>query len=158
MVGLVEARASLATARSRLSRLMVLPLKRKLPLRVTATSGGVSETVTLALESPGSFRFRALGATRDEVSMKKISNKKMMSVNDDILNSALTLLRFFSAMSSFDLLVCWLGGKDGLCSQAPGNIHQIDHPFERHPDFCHDCHSSFISVFHFQDLSANRLQ
>jgi hypothetical protein len=32
------------------------------------------------------------------VSMKKISNRKMMSVREDILNSALTLLRFFSPM------------------------------------------------------------
>ena len=32
-----------------------------------------------------------------DVSIKKINSKKIISVNDDILNSALTLLLFFTA-------------------------------------------------------------
>jgi hypothetical protein len=34
--------------------------------------------------------------TSVEVSMKKINNRKMMSVNDDMLNSAFGLERFFN--------------------------------------------------------------
>jgi hypothetical protein len=40
--------------------------------------------------------------------MKKMSNRKMMSVREDILNSALTLLLFFKPMV-FSLVVWWFG-------------------------------------------------
>ena len=39
----------------------------------------------------GKSNFKALGLTRVEVSIKKISNKKTMSVMEDILKLALTL-------------------------------------------------------------------
>ncbi len=47
---------------------------------------------------PGNLRLRALGATSEDVNMKKMSNKKMMSVKDDMLKVALTLFFFFSPM------------------------------------------------------------
>lgn len=62
-------------------------------------TSSVSEGVaTLDREVPGNFKFSELGATKEEVSIKKISNKKMMSVSEDILNSALILLLFLSPM------------------------------------------------------------
>ncbi len=57
--------------------------------------------VDVALELPGNLRFKALGATKLEVNMKNINKRKMMSVKDDILNSALTLLLFFNPMMVF---------------------------------------------------------
>jgi hypothetical protein len=71
-----------------------LPLSLKTPLRSMATSGGF-ELLTLGLPFPGSFKFRAFGATKLEVNMKKINNKKIMSVIDDMLNSAFILFLFF---------------------------------------------------------------
>lgn len=46
----------------------------------------------------GSNNFKAFGATKVEVTMKKINNKKTMSVIEDMLNAALTLFLRFSAM------------------------------------------------------------
>lgn len=46
----------------------------------------------------GSNNFSAFGAISVEVTIKKMSNKNTMSVIDDMLNSALTLFRFFNAM------------------------------------------------------------
>jgi len=54
--------------------------------------------VALERELPGSFIFKELGATKEEVNMKKISNRNMMSVSAEVLNSALTLLLLLSAM------------------------------------------------------------
>jgi hypothetical protein len=52
-------------------------------------------------DRPGNLRLRAFGDTTDEVSIKKMSNRKMMSVREDMLNSADTLERFFRAMVRF---------------------------------------------------------
>ncbi len=43
---------------------------------------------------PGNCSFKAFGVTKEEVNMKNISNKKIMSVREDILNVALTLFLF----------------------------------------------------------------
>jgi hypothetical protein len=46
-----------------------------------------------------------------DVNMKKISSKKMISVNDDMLNSAVTLLLLFTAtigVFKFYKLIAWL--------------------------------------------------
>lgn len=74
----------------------------------------------LDFELLGNFRFSALGETREEVNMKKISSRKMMSVREDILNSALTLLLFFSPIvhSGFGL-----GCDDGIDFQPVGRFH-----------------------------------
>jgi len=52
----------------------------------------------VVLLDPGRDRFSALGVTSDDVSMKNINSRKIISVSDDILNSALTLLLFFTPM------------------------------------------------------------
>ena len=57
-------------------------------------SGLDEEVTTLVLELPGSFKFKAFGATSVDVSIKNMSSRKIMSVRDDILNSADTLLLF----------------------------------------------------------------
>ena len=73
------------------------PLILKTPRESITTSvnfsfdGGVCD-----LELPGILKFSALGETKEDVNIKNINNRKMMSVKDDILNSALTLLFFFS--------------------------------------------------------------
>lgn len=46
----------------------------------------------------GNNNFKALGAIKVEVTMKKINNRNTMSVIDDMLNSALILFRFFKAI------------------------------------------------------------
>ncbi len=46
----------------------------------------------------GSLRFSALGLTIDEVSIKNISNKNIISVMEAMLNSALILFLFLSAI------------------------------------------------------------
>jgi hypothetical protein len=46
----------------------------------------------------GNFKFNALGLTMDEVSIKNISNKNIISVMDAMLNSALILFLFLSAI------------------------------------------------------------
>ena len=46
----------------------------------------------------GSNNFKAFGAIKVEVTIKKISNRKTMSVIDDMLNAAFTLFLFFSAI------------------------------------------------------------
>ncbi len=62
-----------------------------------ATSVGV-ELMLAEAPLPGNFKLSALGATRLEVNIKKINNKKMMSVIEDILNSAFTLDLFLIPM------------------------------------------------------------
>ena len=76
----------------------------------TETLVGVLLTNGFCLDLPGSFKLRALGITRDDVSIKKISNRNMISVNDDMLNCALTLLFFFNPKT---LLFTWLSSNDG---------------------------------------------
>ena len=51
----------------------------------------------------GSNSFNAFGLTRVEVSIKKISNKKTMSVIEDILKFALTLLLLLNAIIHYDV-------------------------------------------------------
>ena len=58
-------------------------------------AGFVDTTLTGALALPGNFKFSALGMMSDEVSMKKINNRNIMSVKEDMLNCALTLFFFF---------------------------------------------------------------
>lgn len=60
------------------------------------TISGGFELLRLGFERPGNFRFKEFGETNEEVSMKNINNKNMISVNEDMLNSALTLFRFFN--------------------------------------------------------------
>jgi hypothetical protein len=47
----------------------------------------------------GNFKFNAFGTIIDDVNIKKINNRKIISVKEDILNSALTLLFFLSPIS-----------------------------------------------------------
>ena len=51
----------------------------------------------------GSNNFRAFGLTRVEVSIKKMSNKKTMSVIDDMLKFALTLFLLLNAIIRYDV-------------------------------------------------------
>ena len=53
------------------------------------------EVLTFECEVPGNLKFKPFGDTKVEVSIKNISNKKIMSVREDMLNSALTLFLFF---------------------------------------------------------------
>jgi hypothetical protein len=46
----------------------------------------------------GNISLRALGATRVDVTMKKMSNRNTMSVIDDMLNAAFILFLFFKAI------------------------------------------------------------
>ena len=55
----------------------------------------IVDGATVLEPDEGNLRFSAFGLTKVDVRMKKISNKKMMSVNEDILNSALTLFLLF---------------------------------------------------------------
>jgi hypothetical protein len=61
--------------------------------------GFAVETALVLLEL-GSMRLIALGFTTLEVSIKNISSRKTMSVKDDMLNSAMALLDFFSPIQS----------------------------------------------------------
>jgi len=65
------------------------------------TSSILEGEMDFELEDPGSFKFRAFGATNEDVSMKKMSNRKIMSVKEDMLNFALTFVLFFSAIKYF---------------------------------------------------------
>ena len=58
------------------------------------TMVGVVLGLGILLFLPGSCKLSALGVTMEEVSMKKISKRKMMSVKEDILNSAFGLCFF----------------------------------------------------------------
>lgn len=60
-----------------------------------AISGGLTE-LTVGLEFPGSLRKSPSGETKEEVNIKNIRSKNIMSVKEDIENSALTLALFFS--------------------------------------------------------------
>ena len=60
----------------------------------------------LEVEVPGNFKFNAFGATKVEVSMKNINNRNIMSVIEDILNSAETFVFFFNPMVK-NLWVGW---------------------------------------------------
>ena len=51
----------------------------------------------------GKSSFRALGLTRVEVSIKKISNRKTMSVMEDMLKLALTLFLLLNAIIRYDV-------------------------------------------------------
>jgi hypothetical protein len=55
---------------------------------------GFWETDGGTRDFPGSFRFSAFGIIKEDVNMKKINNRKIMSVNEDMLNCAFTLLFF----------------------------------------------------------------
>jgi len=48
---------------------------------------------------PGSIKSNAFGETIDDVSMKNMNNKNIMSVKDDILKLGFTVLRFLTAMN-----------------------------------------------------------
>ena len=50
-------------------------------------------------ELPGSCRLSALGVTTPEVNIKKINNRKIMSVSDETLNSDIGLVRFLTPIS-----------------------------------------------------------
>ena len=52
----------------------------------------------------GNNNFKALGLTRVEVSIKKISNKKTISVIEDILKFGLTLFLLLSAITHYDVI------------------------------------------------------
>ena len=52
----------------------------------------------------GRSNFSALGLTRVDVSMKKINNKKTISVIEDILKFALTLFLLLNAIIRYDVL------------------------------------------------------
>ena len=52
----------------------------------------------------GNNNFRAFGLTRVEVSIKKISNKKTISVIEDILKFGLTLFLLLSAITHYDVI------------------------------------------------------
>ena len=51
----------------------------------------------------GNNNFKAFGLTSVEVSIKKISNKKTISVIDDIIKLALTLFLLFNAIIRYDV-------------------------------------------------------
>jgi len=57
-----------------------------LPLLEILTLVGFCVTLGGTRDLPGSLRLSALGIINDEVSMKKINNRKMISVRDDMLN------------------------------------------------------------------------
>ena len=91
--------------------------------------------MVVALELPGNFKFKALGATKLEVNIKKINSKKIISVKDDILNSALTLLLFFNPiMVLFSLAKLGFNGFCGNYSldlQLACYLHNVDHIIKR---------------------------
>ena len=58
------------------------------------------------MELTNKLKLIALGATRVEVNIKKINNKKIISVKEDMLNSALTFALFFRPIIM--ILVEWL--------------------------------------------------
>ncbi len=61
---------------------------------------GIADGATVVALDEGNFKFKAFGLTNVEVRMKKMSNRKMMSVKEDILNSALTLFLLFNPIYS----------------------------------------------------------
>ena len=86
---------SALTALARSTLELDRPLRRNVPLALIVIVGGVEFTFT-ELFFPGSFKFKAFGTTIELVNMKNIKSRNMISVKDDILNSALTLLFFLS--------------------------------------------------------------
>jgi hypothetical protein len=58
------------------------------------TMVGVVLGLGMLLLLPGNCKLSALGVTMDEVSIKKISKRKIMSVKEDMLNSAFGLCFF----------------------------------------------------------------
>lgn len=81
-----------------------LPFHVYLPELDTDTILGCSvDGGVFLLLLPGRLRFNAFGITNDEVNIKKIKSKKIMSVKDDMLNSGLTLLLFFNPIIGYFL-------------------------------------------------------
>ena len=70
----------------------------------------------------GNLRFKALGLTMDEVSIKKISNKKIISVMEAMLNSALILFLFFKAI----LINILVEKNNKLFGRFLQEIHKLD--------------------------------
>lgn len=81
-----------AISLSRLSRLEGLPTTFIAPSMVIITGRFVGATVVELDSGSGILIWTVL-----LVSIKNISNRNIISVREDILNSALTLLRFFTA-------------------------------------------------------------
>ena len=77
----------------------LVPSMEKLPHLSIFTDIGRSGTAGGFWVLPGNFKFNELGTTKEEVNIKKINNRKIISVNDDILNSADTLLLFFKPIT-----------------------------------------------------------
>lgn len=86
--------ALLRSSFSRLDRVYVLEFNRYFPEELIETSSRFFVEGTLDGEVPGIFKNKEFGATKEDVNMKNMSNKNIISVNEDILNSALTLFLF----------------------------------------------------------------
>ncbi len=66
----------------------------------------VGEATVLEVDD-GNLRFNAFGLTIEEVSIKNISNRNIISVMEAMLNSALILFLFLSAIEmEFEMVKC----------------------------------------------------
>ena len=82
--------------------LILPPSQNKRPRLLISTFGVLLVSKVVVAFLPGNLRFKAFGATKEEVNMKKMSNRKMISVRDDMLNCAETLFFFFKP-NDYDL-------------------------------------------------------
>lgn len=94
-------------------------------------------TLTGVRDFPGNFKFNALGIIKDEVNIKNISNRKIMSVKEDILNCAFTLFLFLNPNT---LIFSWLRSDYCTHPQIICYSHYPVYILPGHAFFCNNSH------------------